>query len=481
LGGDFLTNDSSQNKKNVPDDAATRLGTEPISKLLIQFSLPAMTGMIVNALYNIVDRIFVGRAVGEAALGGLALVMPVMTIIMAFSVLFGIGSANLISMRLGQERREEAENALNHCFWLLILSGALLTALGVLFMEPILSVLGAQDGSESIDYARRFLRIILFGSVFFIMGLGFSHCTRAQGFPTISMLGFVLGAVVNVILVPIFLFVFKWNVEGAALGTVIAQASTVVFILAFGFSRKAVLRLRPLSVKPSLKAITQIISFGSAQFLLQFAMSFVMLIYNISMSVYGVRELGAVSGGDVALSGMNIVNSISMLIIMPIFGINQGAQPLLGFNYGAKKFGRVLGTYVRAVIAATVIGCAGFALLRIFPDQIVRLFAPNGSREILMFTPAAMRIATMALPIVGFQIVSANMFVVTGRPKTSVILSMMRQFILLIPCIFLFGRIWGLDGVIAASPAADAMAVILTTVMIVRELRKLRAQKAAEA
>ncbi|MDR2355094.1 MAG: MATE family efflux transporter [Clostridiales Family XIII bacterium] len=474
-----MTDDKDNTRKQ--GDAATRLGVEPVGKLLVQFSLPAMTGMIVNALYNIVDRIFVGRAVGEAALGGLALVMPVMTIVMAFSVLFGIGSANLISMRLGQERREEAENALNHCFWLLILSGALLTVFGVLFIEPILSVLGAQDGSESIDYARRFLRIILFGSVFFLMGLGFSHCTRAQGFPTVSMLGFVLGAVVNVVLVPIFLFVFEWNVEGAALGTVIAQAATVMFILAFGFSKKAVLRLRPFSVKPSLKAITQIVSFGSAQFLLQFAMSFVMLIYNIFMSAYGVNELGSANGGDVALSGMNIVNSINMLIVMPIFGINQGAQPLLGFNYGAKKFGRVLGTYVRAVIAATIIGCIGFALLHIFPEQIVRLFAPNGSRAILEFTPAAMRIATLTLPIVGFQVVSANMFVVTGRPKTSVILSMMRQFILLVPCIFLFGRFWGLGGVIAAAPAADAMAVILTTILIVIELKKLRAQRAAEA
>ncbi|MDR2131837.1 MAG: MATE family efflux transporter [Clostridiales Family XIII bacterium] len=470
--------DDKDNRQNK-GDAAARLGVEPVGKLLLRFSLPAMTGMIVNALYNIVDRVFVGRAVGEAALGGLALVMPVMTIVMAFSVLFGIGSANLISMRLGQERREEAENAINHCFWLLILSGALLTVFGVLFIEPILSVLGAQDGSESIDYARRFMRIILFGSVFFMMGLGFSHCTRAQGFPTISMLGFVLGAVVNVTLVPIFLFVFHWDVEGAAIGTVIAQASTTVFMLAFGFSRKAVLRLKPFSIKPSLKAITQIVSFGSAQFLLQLAMSFVMLIYNVSMSIYGVGELGS-NGGDVALSGMNIVNSISMLIVMPIFGINQGAQPLLGFNYGAKKFGRVIGTYARAVVAATVIGCIGFALLQLFPDQIVRVFAPNGSREILSFTPAAMRIATLTLPIVGFQVVSANMFVVTGRPKTSMVLSMLRQFILLIPFIFIFGKVWGLSGVIAASPAADAMAVILTTVMIVRELKKLRAQRAEE-
>jgi Na+-driven multidrug efflux pump len=401
--------------------------------------------------------------------------MPVMTFIMAFAVLFGIGAANMISMRLGQQRRESAESALNHCFWLLIISGVLLAVLGIAFLDPLLSVLGAQEGSSSLVYAREFALIILAGSVFFTMSLGFSHCTRAQGFPTVTMVGLLLGAVINVLLVPLFLFIFHWGVRGAAIATVIAQAGTTFFLLSFGFGRKAALKLRPFSVKLSLRTAFQILTFGSAQFLLQFAASFVMIIYNGSMSMYGVSELGVANGGDVALSGMNIVNSIVMLILMPIFGINQGAQPILGYNYGAKKFGRVLSAYIHAVAAATILGCLGFALLHIFPDEIVRLFAPDGSRVLLSFTPYAMRIATLTLPIVGFQIVSANMFVVTGRPRASIILSMMRQVILLIPCILLFGRFWGLNGVIAAAPVADTLAVILTFVMIFAELKRLRA------
>jgi Na+-driven multidrug efflux pump len=431
--------------------------------------------MVVNALYNVVDRIFVGRAVGETALGGLALVMPLMTVIMAFAVLFGIGAANMISMRLGQQRRDSAEGALNNCFWLLLASGLLLTALGLIFLDPLLLMLGAPEGSESLVHARSFMRIFLCGAVFFTMGLGLAHCIRAQGFPTITMAGLLLGAALNVCLVPFFLFVLRMGVEGAALGTVIAQAASTVFMLFCCFSRRMVLRLRPLSVRPSVGTAVQIVSFGSAQFLLQFAMSFVMVIYNFSMSSYGSAELGVQGGGDVALSGMNIVNSVSMLILMPIFGIAQGAQPILGYNYGAQRFGRVMGVYKRAVLAATGVACAGFLLLHVLPDQIVGMFAPEGSPALLGFTPFAMRVATAAMPIIGFQIISANMFVVTGRPKASVILSMMRQVILLVPFIIAFGRIWGLNGVIAAAPAADAISAILTAAMIAVEMRKLKA------
>ncbi|MDR3295894.1 MAG: MATE family efflux transporter, partial [Clostridiales Family XIII bacterium] len=233
-----MSTDERKGKDGAPDaksgiDAANRLGTEPIGKLLLRFSLPAITGMVVNALYNVVDRIFVGRAVGETALGGLALVMPVMTIVMAFAVLFGIGAANLISMRLGQQRKADAESALNHCFWLLILSGVLLAVFGLIFLDPLLSLLGAQKGSESLEYAREFARIILAGSTLFTVGLGFSHCTRAQGFPTVTMIGLLLGAVLNVIIVPVFLFVFHWGVSGAAFGTLIAQCGTVIFLLSY--------------------------------------------------------------------------------------------------------------------------------------------------------------------------------------------------------------------------------------------------------
>ena len=455
-------------------DAADSLGIEPVGRLLLRFSLPAITGMLVNALYVVVDRIFVGRGVNEAALGGLSLVMPLMTISMAFAMLFGIGSANMISIRLGQGRRQDAENTLNHCFFLLIGMGVVFTTAGLLFIDQILSLMGAQEGSQSLDYARRFYRIILYGSVFSMVGFGFSHCTRAQGFPTITMISMLLGAGLNTALDPLFIFVFHWGVEGAATATIISQFISCVWILSFSLSKKALIRVRPAAFVPSLRIVREIMAFGSAQFIVQFIMSVVQLLYNTSMGWYGADALGVNNGGDIALSGMNIVNSIVMVFLMPVFGINQGAQPILGFNYGARKFNRVLKAYLRAITAATCVCIAGFILVQSFPLALIKVFVPEGSAGLYSFAPWAMRVNLLLLPLVGFQIVSANLFVVTGRPKISILLNMLRQCIILIPCLVIFGKVWGLWGIVAAGPVSDGFAFLFTGTMIIFELRKLR-------
>ena len=460
----------------LKQNAAERLGTEPIGKLLLRFSIPAIVGMLVNALYNVVDRIFVGRGVNEVALGGLSLILPLMTITLAFAMLFGIGAANMISIRLGQGRKQEAENALNHCFFLLLAVGLLFMAAGLIFMEPILSILGAQEGSEALNYARDYFRIILFGSAFSTVSFGLSHCTRAQGFPMIAMISMFLGAGLNMILDPLFIFVFGWGVKGAAWATIISQLSSAIWMLSFNLGKKAVIRLNLHSFKPMPGIIFQIISFGSAQFLLQFVMSGVQLLYNKSMGWYGAAALGVANGGDIALSGMNILGSITMLILMPVFGINQGAQPIQGYNYGAKKFNRVLRTYLLAISAATLICITGFAMCQLFPRQIISLFAPHGSPELMRIAVWGLRVIVICFPLNGFQIVSANFFIVTGRPKTSIFLSMLRQFIVLIPCILIFGKVWGLWGVIASGPVADGFSVLVTTVMISLEFKKLRGQ-----
>jgi putative MATE family efflux protein len=458
-------------------DAADRLGVEPVGKLLVRFSIPAITGMLVNALYNVVDRIFVGRGVNEIALGGLSLVLPLMTITMAFAMLFGIGATNMISIRLGQRRRQEAENALNHCFFLLCGIGLLIMAIGLIFMEPILSLLGAQEGSESLGYSRNYLRIILYGTVFSTVGFGFSHCTRAQGFPTITMIAMIIGAGLNMILDPIFIFIFHWGVEGAAWATIISQLAAAIWILSFNFSKKAVIKLRLHSFKPSLKIVLQIMAFGSAQFILQFMMSGVQLLLNTSMGWYGAAGLGVANGGDIALSGMNIVGSISMMFLMPVFGINQGAQPILGYNYGAKRYSRVLQAYIRAIIAATAVCTFGFILGQFFPRQLVRLFTPDGSPALMRYASWAMRVFMLMFPLNGFQIISTNLFAATGRPKISIFLSMLRQCLVLIPCILIFGRIWGLWGIARAAPVADGFSFLVTGTLIFFEVRKLKQVK----
>jgi putative MATE family efflux protein len=384
-------------------------------------------------------------------------------------------------MRLGEGRKEDAENALNHCFWLLAIAGIVLMTLGLVFIEPLLSILGAQEGSGALGYARNYFRIFLYGSVFSMVGFGFSHCTRAQGFPTVTMVSMLIGAILNTILDPLFIFVFHWGVEGAAWATIISQLASATWILAFTFNPKAVIRLRFKAFKPSFKVVWQIMAFGSAQFLLQIVMSGVQLIYNTSMGWYGAESLGVANGGDIALTGMNIVGTISMLVLMPVFGINQGAQPILGYNYGAKQFARVKKAYLLAIAAATAICIVGFSIAQCFPYAIVRFFAPNGSPVLLAYAPRVMRIVLMLLPLNGFQVVSANMFVVTGRPKVSIVLSMLRQFIVLIPCMLLFGKLWGLWGVVAAGPTADGFAFLITGIMIIFELRKLSREGAQKA
>jgi putative MATE family efflux protein len=469
------TVDTGTSSRALPD-AANRLGTDSVGRLLLKFSIPAVAGMLLNALYNVVDRIFVGNGVNELALGGLSLVLPLQTVSMAFAMLFGIGAANMISMRLGQKRKEDAEKALSHCVCLLVIAALVLTVLQFIFLEPLLAQLGAQEGSASINYARDYYRIILVGQVFFMVGFGLSHCTRAQGFPMISMIGMFIGAGLNMILDPIFIFGFEWGVEGAAFATIISQVAAAVWMLYFNTGNRAVIKIRlSLVRRPSPEIIKAIMAFGSAQFLLQFAMSFVQLLLNTSMGNYGAAALGVSNGGDIAISGMNIVGTVSMLILMPVFGLNQGAQPVLGFNYGAKKFHRVRRAFLLTALVATVICVVGFLVAEIFPAFIVRIFVSKGSDELLLWTTWILRIALVLLPLNGFQIVSTNMFVVTGRPKASIFLSMLRQVIILIPAIFILGKLFGAYGVVVSMPIADGLSVIVTTIMIFFEMRKLKA------
>jgi putative MATE family efflux protein len=437
--------------------------------------------MLLNALYNVVDRVFVGRGVHEIALGGISLVMPLMTLSMAFAMLFGVGAANMISVRMGQGRRGEAENALNHCFFLLAAVGIVTAVLELAMLDPLLAMLGAEEGSAAIGYARRYYRIILYGQMFFQLGFGLSHCSRAQGFPVMSLLSMVFGAGLNTALDPLFIFVFGWGVEGAALATIVSQFCSALWITGFSFSRKALIRIRLKTFRPSLAICKTIAAFGSAAALLQFAMSGVQLLINTSMGWYGGASLGIANGGDVALSAMTIVNSFIMLILMPVFGINQGAQPVLGFNYGAKKFDRVRKAYLLAITAATCVCTAGFIGAQFFPARITGLFVPEGSPVLTRLTAFALRTALLVLPLTGFQIVSSNMFAVTGRPKISILLSMLRQIILLAPCVFIFGKLWGLYGVIAAMPVADGISVSVTAVMIFFELKRLREKSVPEA
>ncbi|MGM0168113.1 hypothetical protein IGI39_003125 [Enterococcus sp. AZ135] len=443
-------------------EAANPLGTEKISKLLWQFSIPAIIGMVVNALYNVVDRIYIGHAPGLGAdgLAGITIGFPIMIILLSIGILFGVGGATLFSMRLGQGKTEEAELALGNAFSLLIISGALFMILGHLFLSPVLSVFGAS--ARVLPFAMSYMRIIFSGAVFQIVSIGLNNFLRADGQPKLAMITMFMGAGVNIILDPVFIYVFDMGMAGAALATILSQFISMVWILFYFLSKRShhTIQLKNMPIKLHIAA--RITALGLPNFLLQLGNSLLNVVLNMTLLSYG---------GDIAVSGMGIVNSIQTILLMPITGLVQGAQPIVSFNFGAKKFNRVRETQKYAISIATLIVLIGWLATRIMPEQLVRLF--NNEPELLSFATKALQAWFMCLPLIGFQIVASNFFQATGRTRSAIFLTLTRQIILLIPALLVFSKTWGMDGLLHAAPFADAGAAILTGVFYVIGIKRL--------
>ena len=442
-------------------DHTKQLGEERIVKLLLKFSIPAITGMVVNALYNVIDRIFIGQGVGRMGIAGLTVAFPLMTVMMALSMLIGLGATALISIRLGERRKEEAELILGNAMVCLIGIALTVTVLGLIFLDPLLRLFGASP--EVLPFARGYIRIILLGEIFMSIGFGMNHFIRAEGNPKVAMLTMLLGAVTNTILDPIFIFLFDWGVAGAAWATIISQAVTAAWVLAYFLRNQSHLRIRVRNLKLKLTVVREITAIGSAPFLMQMAASVIGIILNNSLVRYG---------GDLAISAMGIVNSLSMLFLMPIFGINQGSQPIIGYNYGAEKYDRVKKALKLAIAAATSVVIVGFAIVQLFPESLVLLFSRKDP-ELIALASRAMRIFLIMLPIIGFQIVSANYFQAVGKPRQAMILSLSRQVLLLIPALLILPRYFGLNGVFYAGPVADFGSSVITGIWLYFELKLL--------
>lgn len=440
---------------------AKQLGEEHIMKLLIRFSIPAIVGMLVNALYNVVDRIYIGHGVGSLGIAGITVTFPIMLILMAVSMLIGMGANSLVSIRLGQDRKEEAEGIFNNAFVLLVISSLTLTVLGFIFMNPLLKIMDTSD--HILPYAKDYLSIILLGSVFQSVGMGMNNFIRSEGNPKIAMNTMLIGAIINIVLDPIFIFVFNMGIKGAALATITSQLVSALWVLAYFLRGKSFLKLKPPYMKLNPTYISKILALGMAPFSMQIASSLLNFIMNKSLNIYG---------GDLAISGMGIVFSVVTLIIMPIFGINQGVQPIIGYNYGARKFDRVKQAYSLAVIFATVIIVIGWITTRLFPQQLVYLFNKD-EPELISFSVRAIQRNLIFLPVVGFQIVSSNYFQAVGKPNHSAFLGLSRQVLILIPALLILPKFFGLDGVISAGPLADITSAIITLIFIIVELRKL--------
>jgi putative MATE family efflux protein len=442
-------------------DRSKQLGEEKVLNLLVKFSVPAIIGMLVNALYAVVDRVFVGNGVGSLGMAGAAIGLPITFIIMAFAMLIGIGANTLVSIRLGEQRKEEAEKIMGNALILLIIIPILLTIIGLYFLEPLLRLLGASG--EVMPYARTFNSIILLGAVLQSIGFGMNNFIRSEGNPKIAMLTMLIGAILNTILNPLFIFVFHMGIAGSATATIISQGVSAAWVLYYFIWGKSMLKLRVQNFRLKLDIVGKIVTLGAAPFLMQLAASVLNAIMNNSLITYG---------GDVAVSAMSAVMSITMLFLMPTFGINQGVQPIIGYNYGAKKYDRVKEALKLAIIGATALVTIGFAVTHLFSQQLMAMFN-SADAELITIGSHAMKVFLICMPIIGFQIVSSNYFQAVGKPLQASLLSLSRQVIILIPAMLILPTYFGLDGVLYAGPLSDLFSSVITGLFLFFELRHL--------
>ncbi|MDR0464707.1 MAG: MATE family efflux transporter [Treponema sp.] len=453
----------------APALATDRIGKEPIGKLLLSFSIPAVIGMLVNALYNIVDRIYLGHGIDPLAIAGIGLVMPVTMIIMACSMLIGIGANSLFAIRMGEKRHDEVEKIMGHAFLLLFLIPAIgiIAALG--FMDPILRNILKAEG-KIYEYAGTYLRITLYGAIFGAMSPGLTHFIRSDGHPKTSMIVQLTGAVLNIILDPIFIFVLDLGVAGAAWVTVISQFCSLVLVLGYFNSKWTRLRFRIRYMKLEARLTGQIIAIGFAPFIMQFAMSFAGILQNVTILKYG---------GEDALTAMTIFFTVFTVIFMPMMGIGQGAQPIIGYNYGAKQYDRVKKCFKLAIIAYTVFLTTGFLVIQTAPGFLFSLFSKDkGSlRDLGMLT---MRICASMFPFVAVQMLGGQFFQAIGKPVQASVVSLSRQILFLIPALLFLPALFeaiGLRpiyGVYWAFPLADICSSAVSFIFIFREFKKMK-------
>ncbi len=442
-------------------DRSQELGQTPVGKLLWKYFVPAIIGVTANTIYNIVDRIYIGRGVGALALSGLSVTFPVMIIAMAFGMLVGMGASSLVSIRLGQQNKGEAERILGNAFILLLLISLAVTVSGLLARDRILALFGA--GPDTLGYARQYITVILWGNIFQGIGFGMNGIIRAEGHAKIAMYTMILGAALNIVLDPLFIFVFGLGVSGAAIATVISMAATSLWVLMHFTGSKSVLRLRPANFKLHKGIVLGILSIGMAPFAMQLAGSVISTLFNIQLIRYG---------GDLAAGAMGIINSVAMMVVFCVIALNMAAQPIIGYNYGAGRYSRVRRTLKISIIAATVITTAGFLAVELFPRAIIGLFNRD-DRQLMELGTRGMRILLAMFPLVGFQVVSGNFFQAIGRARTSLFLNLLRQVIVLIPLILILPPVFGIDGIWVSGPAADLISAAITAVMILREVKKL--------
>ena len=428
------------------------LGKGNIGKLLISLAAPAIVAQLVNVLYNIVDRIFIGRMDnGELAMAGVGVAFPILMLISAFSALIGMGGAPLCAIKMGEKNNDEAEKIMSNSFSMLLIIAVILTTGFLIFKEPILWAFGASEAT--IGYALDYLSIYVLGTIFVQIALGMNSDINTQGFAKIGMMTVVIGAVINIVLDPIFIFVFDLGVKGAALATVAGQMVSALWVLKFLFGKKSILKIRKKYMVPDLKVVGSTMALGVSPFIMQSTESLVLISLNTRLSMFG---------GDIAVGAMTIMSSIMQIILMPLQGLAQGAQPIVSYNYGAKQMDRVKKTFKLTLISClsfTVIMCS---LLMLFPNLFVGIF--NNEPELVAITTWAIRIYFLGIFVFGAQIACQQTFLALGQAKISLFLALLRKVVLLVPLIYILPNLFQdkLMGVLVAEPIADIIATLTT-------------------
>ncbi|MCY1719312.1 MATE family efflux transporter [Prolixibacteraceae bacterium Z1-6] len=433
-----------------------------VGRLMLKYFIPAFIGVFVNALYNIVDRIFIGQGVSAEALSGISVIFPVMLIMMAFGMLIGIGTGVYVSINLGKTDLGRAEQTLGTGFALMLVVSLIIMLVIYVLKVPILRSFGSTE--ETFQYANDYLNIIIAGIPFMVIGFSLNNVIRSEGNAKVAMISMILSSVVNIILDPIFIFGLKMGVKGAAYATVISMFVLMMWVLYhFLKSKRAVIKLRKRNIRFDWDIVMEILAIGMAPFSMQIAGSFVQGLLNKKLIVFG---------GDLAVGAMGIINSVMTLFIMAIVALNMASQPIIGFNYGAKSVDRIRQTLRISLIAATAIAVVSFVLIEIFPGAIIKVF--NSDSQVLFdIATHGLRLVILAFPIIGFQVVASNFFQAIGKAGLSIFATLIRQVICLIPLLYILPTFLEIDGIWLSYPIADTISAMVVGFLLYREWQRL--------
>lgn len=444
------------------------MGTERIGKLLMQYAIPAIIAMTASSLYNMVDSIFIGHGVGPLAIAGLAITFPLMNLAAAFGSLVGVGASTLISVKLGQKDYTTAQHILGNVVSLNLLIGLLFTLVSLLFLDPILYFFGASDAT--LPYARDYMITILLGNVITHMYLGLNSVLRSAGHPQKAMAATILTVVINTLLDPLFIYTFHMGIRGAAIATVLAQVISLCWLIKIFCNKNELLHLKRGIYRLKMTLVENIIGIGLAPFFMNLASCFIVILINKGLKLYD---------GDLAIGAFGIVNRIVFLFVMIVMGLNQGMQPIAGYNFGAQHYHRVNQVMKYTVIAATIVTTTGFLVGELMPELAVSAFTTDA--QLIQLSANGLQVVVLFFPIIGFQMVTSNFFQSIGMAKKAIILSLSRQVLILIPCLLILPLFWAVKGVWYSMPISDITASIIAGTMLYAQFKHFKQQHAAQS